>query len=178
MVVLGAFIADIFYGSIAFFGIAPFLEKENVMAVFWLAGGLILTVLGIVSIRHSLRNEEISYTPDHLKKKRWAFLGGLSLSAANPMMILWWLSGVRIFKDIGLITRFYYGYRRLIPCSRKPRSCVLSCGAFSFPLLGQEIYLFARSTKDQFVLRDFSHPDSNILRLYFSPCTFAYLLTL
>jgi threonine/homoserine/homoserine lactone efflux protein len=106
MVVFGAFITDIFYGSIAFFGIAPFLEKEKVMAVFWLAGGLLLTVLGIVSIRHSLRNEEISYTPDHLKKKRWAFLGGLSLSATNPVMILWWLSGVRIFKDIGLIKDF------------------------------------------------------------------------
>jgi threonine/homoserine/homoserine lactone efflux protein len=106
MVVFGAFITDVFYGSIAFFGIAPFLEKEKVMAVFWLAGGLLLTVLGIVSIRHSLRNEEISYTPDHLKKKRWAFLGGLSLSATNPMMILWWLSGVRIFRDIGLIEDF------------------------------------------------------------------------
>ena len=106
MVVLGAFIADVFYGSIAFFGIAPFLENEKVIAVFWLAGGMILTVLGIVSIKHSLRNEEINYTPDHLKRKRWAFLGGLSLSATNPMMILWWLSGIRIFKDIGLITIF------------------------------------------------------------------------
>ena len=75
-----------------------------VMAVFWLAGGLILTVLGIISIKHSLQDEEISYTPDHLKRKRWAFLGGLSLSATNPMMILWWLTGVKIFKDIGLIT--------------------------------------------------------------------------
>ncbi len=103
MVVLGAFVADVFYGAIAFFGIAPFLEEENVMAVFWLAGGVILTVLGILTIRHSLRDEEMSYVPDHLKRKRWAFLGGLSLSATNPMMILWWLSGVKIFKDIGLI---------------------------------------------------------------------------
>ena len=106
VVVLGAFIADVFYGSIAFFGIAPFLEEKKVMAVFWLAGGVVLTVLGILSIRHSLKNEEIRYNPDHLKKKRWAFLGGLSLSATNPMMILWWLSGVKIFKDIGLITGF------------------------------------------------------------------------
>lgn len=106
MVVLGAFIADVFYGFIAFFGVAPLLEKEKVMAVFWLAGGVILTVLGIVIIRHSLRNEGIGYDPDHLKRKRWAFLGGLSLSATNPMMILWWLSGVKIFKDIGLIDGF------------------------------------------------------------------------
>jgi threonine/homoserine/homoserine lactone efflux protein len=106
MVVFGAFISDVFYGSIAFFGIAPFLEEEKVMAAFWLAGGLILTVLGIISIRHSLRDEEINYNPDHLKRKRWAFLGGLSLSATNPMMILWWLTGVKIFKDLGLITSF------------------------------------------------------------------------
>lgn len=106
MVVLGAFFADVSYGTIAFFGIAPFLEKEIVMAVFWLAGGLILTVLGIMSIRHSSKNDEIIYTPEHLKKKRWSFLGGLSLSATNPMMILWWLSGVRIFRDLGLIKDF------------------------------------------------------------------------
>ena len=106
MVVLGAFLADVSYGAIAFFGIAPFLEEKKVLAVFWMVGGLILTVLGVLSIRHSLRNEEISYTPTHLKKKRWAFLGGLSLSAANPMMILWWLSAVRLFKDIGLINDF------------------------------------------------------------------------
>ncbi len=103
MVVLGAFVSDVFYGSIAFFGIAPYLEEEKIMAVFWLAGGVILTVLGIVIIRHSLRDEEISYVPERLKRKRWAFLGGLSLSATNPTMILWWLSGVKIFKDIGLI---------------------------------------------------------------------------
>lgn len=106
VVVLGALVADVIYGSIAFFGIAPFLEEEKVMTIFWLAGGVILTVLGIVIIRHSLKDEEISYDPDHLKRKRWAFLGGLSLSATNPMMILWWLSGVKIFKDIGLIDSF------------------------------------------------------------------------
>jgi threonine/homoserine/homoserine lactone efflux protein len=106
IVVLGAFFADIFYGSIAFFGIAPFLEKEKVMALFWLAGGLFLIVLGVMSIGHSLKNAKISHTPDHLKRKRWALLGGLSLSATNPMMILWWLSGVRIFKDLGLIENF------------------------------------------------------------------------
>jgi threonine/homoserine/homoserine lactone efflux protein len=102
-VVFGAFIVDIFYGSIAFFGIAPFLEDERVMTIFWLTGGLILSILGIVIIRHSLKEDEIDYSPEHLRKKRWAFLGGLSLSATNPMMILWWLSGVRIFRELGLI---------------------------------------------------------------------------
>jgi threonine/homoserine/homoserine lactone efflux protein len=95
MVVLGAFLADVSYGAIAFFGIAPYLEKEKVMALFWLAGGLVLIVLGLMSIRHSLNKGEIVYAPRHLKKKRWAFrpyypdpydLGGFQ---------------VRIFKDLG-----------------------------------------------------------------------------
>lgn len=108
-VVLGAFFIDVLYGVIAFFGIAPFLEEKKVLAIFWLFGGLLLCVLGILAIRHSSRNEDISRNNAYLKKKRWAFLGGLSLSATNPVMILWWLSGARIFKDLGLIKEFTSG---------------------------------------------------------------------
>jgi threonine/homoserine/homoserine lactone efflux protein len=106
MVVIGALCADVFYGAIAFFGIAPFLEEKKVMAIFWLAGGFILIILGTIVIKHSLKTKEENYNAAYLRKKRWSFLGGLSLSVTNPMMVLWWLSGVKIFKDVGLITRF------------------------------------------------------------------------
>jgi threonine/homoserine/homoserine lactone efflux protein len=106
MVVLGAFCADVFYGVIAFFGIAPFLEEKKVMAVFWLAGGVVLIILGTLIIWNSLKKEEFGYNGNRLRKKRWSFIGGLSFAMLNPMMILWWLSGVKIFKDIGLIGRF------------------------------------------------------------------------
>ncbi len=177
MVVCGAFTADVFYGSIAFFGIAPFLEEEKVMAVFWLAGGVILTVLGIVSIRHSLKNEAISYRPDHLKRKRWAFLGGLSLSATNPMMILWWLSGVKIFKDIGLITNFTSEIAVSFLCSRQPWPCLLSCRTFAVHLLGQKIHLAAHPAKDQSFLWKFSNIGCNIFHLHLFPCNSACILT-
>ncbi len=108
MVVLGAFCADVFYGLIAFFGIAPFLEGKKVMAIFWLIGGLLLVVFGIIAIRHSSKGGESRSSSKYLKKKRWAFLGGISLSGINPMMILWWLSGIRLFQDIGLIKEFTY----------------------------------------------------------------------
>jgi len=104
MVVVGAFFADAAYGFIAFFGIAPFLENEKVMAIFWLAGGLVLGVIGTLSLLHGLKDQETIKPPDHLKRKRWAFLSGLTLSATNPVMVLWWLSGARVFRDIGLIT--------------------------------------------------------------------------
>lgn len=106
MVILGAFFADLSYGFIAFFGIAPFLKNDKIMAIFWLAGGLILGLLGILSILHGLKDQETVKPPDHLKRKRWALLSGLTLSAANPVMVLWWLSGARVFQDFGLITEF------------------------------------------------------------------------
>lgn len=104
MVILGAFFVDLTYGFIAFFGIAPFLENDSIMAVFWLAGGLVLGVLGILGFLHGLKDHETVRPPAHLKRKRWAFLSGLTLSATNPVMVLWWLSGARIFEDAGLIT--------------------------------------------------------------------------
>lgn len=105
LVILGAFVVDVFYGVIAFFGIAPFLQEKKVMAAFWLAGGIILIVMSVFIIRHRPGNE-MSYEDSPRKRKRWALIGGISLSIINPMMILWWLSAVRIFEDIGLIREF------------------------------------------------------------------------
>ncbi len=106
MVVLGAFFVDLFYGCIAFFGIAPFLRSEKVMAIFWLVGGLILGLLGTLSLLHGSKDSETVKPPAHLNMIRWALLSGLTLSATNPVMVLWWLSGARVFQDIGLITEF------------------------------------------------------------------------
>jgi threonine/homoserine/homoserine lactone efflux protein len=106
MVILGAFLSDFVYGAIAFFGIAPYLEGKMVMAIFWLGGAAILTALGVMSIRNGLHPRTFNHQSVLLGKKRWAFLGGLSLAGTNPMMILWWLLGARIFRDIGLIHEF------------------------------------------------------------------------
>jgi threonine/homoserine/homoserine lactone efflux protein len=106
MVILGALIADIAYGSVAFFGIAPFLEEEKVMVVFSAAGAVILIFLGIAVIRHSSAGQASENNSKFHRGKRWGLIGGFSLSAANPMMILWWLIGVKIFKDIKLIDDF------------------------------------------------------------------------
>jgi threonine/homoserine/homoserine lactone efflux protein len=106
MVVLGALIADIAYGVIAFFGIAPYLKDEQIMEIFWLAGGSILTILGVIIIRQSTGKSPQIYSSRFLKKKRWALLGGFSLSATNPAMVLWWLMGVKLFTDLKIIDSF------------------------------------------------------------------------
>ncbi|RJQ56849.1 MAG: hypothetical protein C4526_00705 [Nitrospiraceae bacterium] len=106
MVVLGAMIADIAYGAVAFFGIAPFLEDEKVMVIFSAAGAVLLGVLGVVVIRHSSAGPVSGNNSKFHKGKRWGLIGGFSLSAANPMMIFWWLVAVKIFQDINLIGDF------------------------------------------------------------------------
>ncbi len=106
MVILGAFTVDVLYGVIAFFGIAPFLQKQRVMAVFWLVGGIFLLTMGYVIIKHSSKAHEVNPHAKHLTAKRWGFISGLTLSAVNPMLIIWWLMGQRLFMDIGLIENF------------------------------------------------------------------------
>ena len=106
MVVLGALIVDVFYGAVAFFGIAPFLQKEIVMAIFWLVGGIFLLSLSFVIIRQSSKQHEFNPDVNRLKEKNWGFISGLTLSAVNPMLIFWWLMGQRLFIDVGLIEDF------------------------------------------------------------------------
>ena len=38
-----------------------------------------------------------------LTNKKLSFVTGFSLAVTNPMMILWWLIGARIIKDLGLV---------------------------------------------------------------------------
>jgi threonine/homoserine/homoserine lactone efflux protein len=106
MVIAGAMIADIAYGMVAFFGIAPFLEEERVRVFFNIGGALILIFLGFSIIRQNSVKQPFNHESRFLKGKRWGLIGGFSLSATNPMMILWWLIGARIFKDFHLIDDF------------------------------------------------------------------------
>lgn len=106
MVILGAFLVDMLYGVIAFFGIAPFLEQHMVQAVFWFSGGAILAGLGLLTLRHTRQEPDISQPSRLLSRKRWSLLSGISLSGTNPVMVLWWLSSLNIFRDLGLVPAF------------------------------------------------------------------------
>lgn len=106
MVILGAFLVDMLYGVVAFFGIAPYLENPTVQAVFWLIGSIILGFLGVLTIRQGRQDQDVSRPSRLLTRKRWSLLSGLSLSGTNPVMILWWLSSLNIFRDIGLVPVF------------------------------------------------------------------------
>ena len=105
-IIAGAFTADVMYGIIALFGLAPFLVEEIVRAVFWLGGALFLLIVAAKIFIDTSNHRDINPAKSNLLKKRWGFVNGFILSAINPMMILWWLMGKRLLIDIGLISRF------------------------------------------------------------------------
>lgn len=106
MVVLGSVSSDVMYGTIAFFGIAPFLRHKTVVAIFWVVGAAILLALGIYTLKQSGRAHSLHLNQTVLKNKRLSLLTGFSLAVTNPMMIFWWLLGAQFLKDLNLVTSF------------------------------------------------------------------------
>ncbi len=106
MVAAGSASSDVMYGAIALFGVAPFLENKIVVAIFGLVATVILWILAFFTLRNGKDTNMVELTQETLKNNRIAYVTGFSLAATNPMMIVWWLIGVKIIKDIGLISKF------------------------------------------------------------------------
>ena len=106
MIMVGSVMSDVMYGVITFFGLASFLQDPQVVAIFWLVGAGILVVLGVWAIRDGLRYQAVDIDSKRtLQKHDVAFVTGFSLALTNPFMIIWWLLGARLVKDIGIIER-------------------------------------------------------------------------
>jgi len=106
MVAAGSVSSDIMYGAIALFGVAPFLEDKTVVAIFGLAATVILWILAFFTFRDGKNTNMLELNHATLNNKRLAYVTGFSLAVTNPMMIVWWLIGVKIVEDLGLVSRF------------------------------------------------------------------------
>lgn len=106
MVAAGSVSSDVMYGAIALFGVAPFLENKTVVAIFGLAATAILWILAFFTFRDGKNTNMHELTNGTLKSGRISYMTGFSLAATNPMMIVWWLIGVKIIRDIGVVHKF------------------------------------------------------------------------
>jgi threonine/homoserine/homoserine lactone efflux protein len=106
MVVAGSVSSDMMYGFIALFGVAPFLKSQIVIAIFGLVATLLLWVLAFFTFRGNKKSNPLEINSTALTNHRLSFATGFSLAATNPMMIFWWLIGVKIIRDLGLVTNF------------------------------------------------------------------------
>jgi threonine/homoserine/homoserine lactone efflux protein len=106
MVAAGSVASDVMYGFIALFGVAPFLKDKIVVAVFGIVATLILWLLAYFTFKDSAKANMLQLSHAWLKSKRFSFVTGFSLAVTNPMMIVWWLIGVKIIRDFGLVGSF------------------------------------------------------------------------
>ncbi len=106
MVALGSVSSDVMYGFIALFGVAPFLKHKIVIAVFGLVATLILWVLAYFTLHDGTKENMLELTHTAIRSKRISFVTGFSLAVTNPMMIFWWLIGMKLMKDLNLVTNF------------------------------------------------------------------------
>ena len=106
MVAAGSVSSDLMYGFIALFGVAPFLRNKTVIAVFGLAATAILWLLAFFTFRYGAKKNMLELTHTSIKSKKLSFVTGFSLAATNPMMIFWWLIGMKIIKDLNLVSDF------------------------------------------------------------------------
>lgn len=106
MVIIGSIVSDLMYGSIAFFGLAPFLEDRTVIAYFGLASAAVLLVLAFLTLRYGTKAHVTDMDYHYLKSGRWSLVTGFSLAVTNPVMVFWWLIGAKIVKELGIISSF------------------------------------------------------------------------
>lgn len=106
LVVLGSVASDVMYGAIAFFGVAPFLKNQLVIAIFWIAGAVILLALGLYTLVQSNKIHSLNINDKMLSNKHISLITGFSLAVTNPMMIFWWLLGAQFLKDLNLVSSF------------------------------------------------------------------------
>jgi threonine/homoserine/homoserine lactone efflux protein len=105
-IVAGAAISDLFYGVIALFGIVPILQNVTVHIIFGLVCALVLLVFAFHSFRQSRIVQLSKINVSILKSKRLAFVTGLLLALTNPLMVLWWLIGSKIIRDLKILSVF------------------------------------------------------------------------
>ena len=106
MVILGSAFADVLYGSVALFEIAPYLELPWVLTSLNLVGALILWILAYLTIKESKKPHDLHLEKIEFRSDRFAFLTGFSLGFSNPAIIFTWLFGVAIAKNLGLASPF------------------------------------------------------------------------
>lgn len=105
-VIFGSVSSDIFYGLIAFFGFASFMEKTWIQVGFNIVGALILWALAYFTLKESKKPKDVLSDLSGTRSHRFAYLTGFTLALSNPPMILNWLLGLTLAQRLGLAVPF------------------------------------------------------------------------
>ncbi len=113
LVVAGSVSSDVVYGVVAMFGLAPLLRVHAIMASFNAAGAVLLWFLAYRTLKEGRQPHQVRLQGASLKNRRVAYLTGFSLAFSNPPMILTWLYGAALARQLGLVAHFTLGLKLL-----------------------------------------------------------------
>ncbi len=125
-VAVGGALGDAVWAVAAFFGISPFSQSHTMEAIFFMVTATITLVLGIFIIRDSRfvdkKEEQIIVK---IRRKRWAFLKGLTMVLVNPLGIVSWMICLQFLRKINIFIPMEIKYEIIF-------FLVVSMGAFSY----------------------------------------------
>jgi threonine/homoserine/homoserine lactone efflux protein len=90
LVGLGALSADTVYAALIVSGLTPIADSPRLRVPLFLAGAMMLTWVGIGSVRTALRGDRVAQ--EDVPKGRDSYITGLLMAVFNPMGIVYWLS--------------------------------------------------------------------------------------
>ena len=132
---LGAAVGDAVWATAAFFGITPFLKNGynfSIEGVFLLVTAIITFVLGLISLKDARFLEKIEKKEEaiaeRIKRKRWAFVQGLTMVLINPLGIASWMIALSFLKKLKIYIPLTLNYEIFF-------MFVVILGAFSYFVL-------------------------------------------
>ncbi|MCP4214906.1 MAG: LysE family transporter, partial [bacterium] len=100
-VALGGALGDAIWAITAFFGVTPF-QTPKMEGFFFIATALITGVLGFLAIKDSkFIGKKEDGMVHKIKRKRWAFLKGLTMVMVNPLGVVSWMICLQFLKKTG-----------------------------------------------------------------------------
>jgi len=134
-VALGASVGDAVWATAAFFGITPFLKNGynfSIEGIFLLVTAIITFVLGMLSLKDARFLEKIEKKEEaiaeRIKRKRWAFVQGLSMVLINPLGIASWMIALSFMRKLQIFIPLTLSYEIFF-------IVIVILGAFSYFML-------------------------------------------
>lgn len=114
-VAVGAALGDGIWVSLAFVGMSPFIHNRYLEAIFLLITAIITFIMGYSALKNSRfiekAEEEIVRK---IRKKRWAFLKGLTLILINPLVLVTWMISLSFLRKSKVYIPIEINYKILL----------------------------------------------------------------
>ncbi|MCP5102460.1 MAG: LysE family transporter [bacterium] len=111
----GGATGDAVWAAVAFFGVSPFMNSPQLEGLFLVATTIITLFLGIFALKDSkfVEKKEEELVAPIRRRKRWAFLKGLTMVLVNPLGVISWMICLQFLRKVGWYIEMRLNYEIL-----------------------------------------------------------------